>query len=152
MTTEERTVDIDVDGVMKKIKVLPNGTLEPMECVREESERFASGQTQPDGVTKRSGDKSSANRWKLLNDFIDGLEDFNLEPLEIACWLILFRHADKKNIATVSQSLLADTCHRDGRSIRRALRRLIDGGWLRKRSRRGALNRYTILVKSGDKS
>ena len=142
MSTEARS-ESSIDELKKKYEFLPNGALAPMKIVATE-ERPPNPDAPP---AKKKRRKGSANRWALLNDFIDGLPDSNLSPLEVGCWMILFRHANAKNLAVVSQSIFIKSFRRDERTIQRTLGKLIREGWLKCFRQRGIVNRYTLKIK-----
>lgn len=84
---------------------------------------------------KRQRKDTARRRWTLFNRFVDdGMAD--LKPADVAVWLALFRHAQADGTATVARSRLIAMTGLAPRTIKVALRRLIDFGWM-ERLRRG---------------
>ena len=92
---------------------------------------------------KRTGSKAdrtiASRRFALLNTFADQAAR-GLRPAEQACWLQLFRHADKAGRVRLSLGRLADGCGVSVSTAQRAVKALIRAELLAV-DRRGGLGR-----------
>ena len=85
------------------------------------------------------GKRSSRNRFRSLNDFVDGALK-TLDRAAVAVWLLLWRDTKPNGMARSSQEDLARRAGCTSRSVRRALDAL-EGAGLLSVVRRGGLNR-----------
>ncbi|MEW6200053.1 MAG: helix-turn-helix domain-containing protein [Planctomycetota bacterium] len=90
-------------------------------------------------------------RFVLLNGFVD-CELARLGPVDVAVWLVLYRHGQRDGTATAAVSDLARRTGYADRAVRQALRRLRDRGLI-DRVKRGTLaggpSVYRLLMPSG---
>lgn len=112
--------------------VIPPGGLPPAYTERElaEMDRHAKKRQ-----THMNRAKVNRDRWHLLNCFIDdGMA--GLEYSDMAVWFALFRYAKSDGAATVPRAHLKGITGCGDATLKRALRRLINAGWI-DRIRRG---------------
>lgn len=70
-------------------------------------------------------------RWQTFNAFC-GLDKkaAGLRPGDVALWCVLFRHADRRGVVTLSQNRMALYTGLSVRGVRYALQRLVEYGCL----------------------
>ncbi len=141
-------------------RIIPPGeVLPPMDLGERHARRNGRAPTdaEPKPKPKRKpgrGGGAVRRRFALLNAFVD-CELARLGPVDVAIWLVLYRHGRRDGTATAAASDLARrTGYRDA-AVRRALRRLRDRGLI-DRVKRGTLaggpSAYRLLMPSGGAS
>ena len=77
-------------------------------------------------------------RWQTFNAFCDlDKKAGGLRPSDTALWCVLFRHADRRGVVTLSQNRMALYTGLSARGVRYALQRLIERGLLERLKRGG---------------
>jgi len=77
-------------------------------------------------------------RWQAFNAFCDlDKKAAGLRPSDTALWCVLFRHADRRGVVTLSQNRMALYTGLSARGVRYALQRLIERGLLERLKRGG---------------
>jgi predicted transcriptional regulator len=91
---------------------------------------------QGDRRSRRRRGHAVRQRFRLLNNFID-LALPRLGPVDVAVWLVLYRHGQRNEATAAVSDLARRTGYRD-RAVRQALARLIECGLIA-RIKRGTL-------------
>jgi DNA-binding transcriptional ArsR family regulator len=120
-------------------RIIPPGeVLPPMDLGERPARRNGRTTTDAEPNPKRKPGRGAVRRrFALLNAFVD-LALPRLGPVDVAVWLVLYRHGQRDGTATAAVSDLARrTGYRD-RAVRQALARLVDCGLIR-RVKRGTL-------------
>lgn len=77
-------------------------------------------------------------RWQVYNSFCDlNKRAEGLHPADVAVWFVLFRHADRQGIVSLSQTRMVTYTGLAQRSIQRALQRLVTKGMIERLKRGG---------------
>jgi len=70
-------------------------------------------------------------RWQTFNAFCDlDKKAAGLRPCDVALWGVMFRHADRRGVVTLSQNRMALYTGLSVRGVRYALQRLVEHGCL----------------------
>jgi DNA-binding transcriptional ArsR family regulator len=137
-------------------RIIPPGeVLPPMDPGERPARR--NGRAPTDAEPKRKpgrGGGAVRRRFVLFNGFVD-CELARLGPVDVAVWLVLYRHGQRDGTATAAVSDLARRTGYADRAVRQALRRLWDRGLI-DRVKRGTLaggpSVYRLLPASGGAS
>lgn len=77
-------------------------------------------------------------RWQTFNAFCDlDKKAAGLRPSDTALWCVLFRHADRRGVVSLSQNRMVLYTGLSERGVRYALQRLIERGLLERLKRGG---------------
>ena len=77
-------------------------------------------------------------RWRALNAFCDlPKKEHGLRPGDALLWLVMFRHADREDVVTLSQTRMQECTGLSRRAVSYALQRLIQAGHLERLKRGG---------------
>lgn len=77
-------------------------------------------------------------RWQTFNAFCDlDKKAARLRPSDAALWYVMFRHADRRGVVSLSQNRMVLYTGLSLRGVRYSLQRLIDNGLLERLKRGG---------------
>lgn len=135
-------------------RIIPPGeVLPPMDLgerhIRRNGRALTDAEPQPKRKPGRGGG-AVRRRFAMLNAFVD-CELARLGPVDVAVWLVLYRHGRRDDTATAAVSDLARQTGYADRAVRLALRRLWGNGLIG-RVKRGTLaggpSVYRLLMPS----
>jgi len=136
-------------------RIIPPGeVLPPMDLGERPARRNGRTPTDTEPRPKRTSGRGGGavrRRFALLNAFVD-CELRRLRAVDVAIWLVLYRHGQRDGTATVAVSDLARRTGYAERAVRYALHRLQADGLI-DRLKRGTLaggpSVYRLVVPSG---
>lgn len=133
-------------------RIIPPGeVLPPMDLGDRPARR--NGRAPTDAPPKRKPGRGGAvrRRFAMLNAFVD-VALARLGPVDVAVWLVLYRHGQRDGTATAAVSDLSRRTGYADRAVRQALRRLRERGLI-DRAKRGTLaggpSIYRLRMPSG---